>query len=71
VLTVTCGCKKVSYCNLECQKKDEAYHLQRCEKTDSDDEEAMGKIAQKSEKSVNGLCGLRNLGNTCFLNSGI
>lgn len=31
----------------------------------------MSKIAIKTDKSVNGLCGLRNLGNTCFLNSGI
>ncbi|CAK69659.1 unnamed protein product (macronuclear) [Paramecium tetraurelia] len=69
VLQFPCECKKVSYCTEECKKKDEAYHLPRCEKTDSDDE-TMDKL-QRIEKSMDGKVGLQNLGNTCFMNSGI
>lgn len=38
VLNFPCECKKVAYCTEECKKKDENYHLPRCEKTDSDEE---------------------------------
>ena len=31
VLKVTCGCKKVSYCNENCRSKDEYYHLKDCD----------------------------------------
>ncbi|CAD8175796.1 unnamed protein product [Paramecium octaurelia] len=69
VLQFPCDCKKVSYCTEECKKRDEAYHLPRCEKTDSDDE-TMDKL-QRNENSMDGKVGLKNLGNTCFMNSGI
>jgi ubiquitin carboxyl-terminal hydrolase 4/11/15 len=69
ILQFPCECKKVSYCSEDCKRKDEQYHMQRCEKTDSD-EETMDKLA-RTETSVDGRCGLRNLGNTCFMNSGL
>ncbi|CAD8072992.1 unnamed protein product [Paramecium sonneborni] len=69
VLQFPCECKKVSYCTEECKKRDETYHLPRCEKTDSDDE-TMDKL-QRNEQSLDGKVGLKNLGNTCFMNSGI
>lgn len=69
VLQFPCDCKKVSYCTEECKKKDESFHLPRCEKTDSDDE-TMEKL-HRNENSMDGKVGLKNLGNTCFMNSGI
>jgi len=31
ILKVQCACKKVSYCDLNCKKKDERYHLPNCD----------------------------------------
>lgn len=69
ILAYPCECKKVSYCSEECKKRDENYHTPRCEKTDSD-EETMNKLV-RTETSLDGKCGMKNLGNTCFMNSGI
>ena len=65
----TCICKKVFYCTEDCKVKDEGYHSQRCEGVNSDDETIVN--MQQSENSINGLCGLVNIGNTCFMNSGL
>ena len=59
----------MSYCSEDCKKRDENYHLPKCEKTDSDDE-TMNKL-QRTEESKDGKVGIKNLGNTCFMNSGL
>lgn len=69
ILQHPCECKRVSYCSEDCKKRDESYHMPRCERTDSD-EESMDKLVH-NENSAEGRCGLRNLSNTCFMNSGI
>jgi ubiquitin carboxyl-terminal hydrolase 4/11/15 len=69
VLDYPCVCKKVSYCSERCKINDEKYHAAKCEKQASDDETVKELI--ESPNSVLGVCGLSNLGNTCFMNSGL
>ncbi|CAD8202954.1 unnamed protein product [Paramecium pentaurelia] len=68
VLNFPCICKKVSYCTEQCKINDERFHLPKCDPLGSDDEQV--KSIQLSDKSVKGVAGLSNLGNTCFMNSG-
>eukprot|EP00347_Sterkiella_histriomuscorum_P015219 403357853 len=64
-----CICKKVSYCNESCRKNDEKYHLPKC---DAENEVDFSKLAfEKQSDSRNGVVGLYNLGNTCFMNSAL
>jgi len=49
-------------------KDDLKFHYKDCTKAGEDVSEDLLKI---NENSVKGICGLRNLGNTCFMNSGL
>ena len=68
LIPVHCGCKQVKYCSKECQKKDTNYHKSHCSMPDENElkEEIDFTITKYSRK---GVCGLQNLGNTCFMNS--
>ena len=60
-----CKCKQVFYCSESCKKKDQNNHAQKCSfGTD------LSMYKQTSDSNM-GLTGLQNLGNTCFMNSGI
>lgn len=37
ILKAQCACKKVAYCDLNCKKKDERYHLPNCDYENSVD----------------------------------
>jgi ubiquitin carboxyl-terminal hydrolase 4/11/15 len=67
-LKFPCKCEKVSYCSSLCLEKDKIYHMRRCEYAE---QEELNKTVEMSftENSKRGKVGLRNLGNTCFMNS--
>lgn len=67
-LVVECRCKEVQYCSDECMKKDERFHVDKCNAPIEFDNESP---FEKKARARNGLTGLQNLGNTCFMNSSI
>jgi len=67
-LMVACRCKKVSYCSTSCLKKDIRFHEDKC--TADELEEDLSYL-KKKENSNMGVTGLQNLGNTCYMNSGL
>ena len=56
-----CECKRYYYCNDMCEEKDRNFHYCRKSK----------KIYKRTEQSCMGKVGLQNLGNTCYMNSGL
>lgn len=68
-LGYVCSCKSAAYCSKQCKSYDKSTHRYRCPNDAESDEEE--KPLALNENSRKGLAGLRNLGNTCFMNSGL
>ena len=65
-LFYSCSCQKVCYCSKRCQQKDFNNHFLICKNHCL--EEFPNK---KNAFSVKAICGLRNLGNTCYMNTAL
>ena len=68
-LSVFCSCKYAAYCSSDCKTRDKYTHKGRCpNQAESDDDDEPLTLNADSKK---GMVGLGNLGNTCFMNSGL
>ncbi|CAK78771.1 unnamed protein product (macronuclear) [Paramecium tetraurelia] len=74
-----CECRSVKYCNETCQAQDLKNHQDICKKIIEKDS-LINQLAKKYKvkppakivkNSAKGICGLSNLGNTCFMNSSL
>ena len=50
-------------------KNDKKYHINDCENPEDEDMDDIEWIEGKN--AAKGICGLRNIGNTCYMNSGL
>jgi len=73
-----CECKTVKYCDAACQKTHRPVHKDKCIKIKhaiSKNNEIMKQFklskSRFASSSRYGICGLQNLGNTCFMNSSL
>lgn len=64
-----CKCKRVRYCDESCMDKDKRFHIPQC--SAQADAELNDVNISKVANSKNGLVGLYNLGNTCYMNSSL
>ena len=65
-----CKCKNVKYCDEDCLRKDLRFHKPNCS-AEADAELGDDEFDTMSKNSRQGVVGLSNLGNTCYMNSSI
>lgn len=64
-----CSCKIVSYCSIDCKYSDFLYHRAFCDKISNDVNDVLMDLKNLEQNETNeGLVGLRNIGNSCYLN---
>ena len=68
-LRCSCECKAAHYCRKECFERDR-FHKSKCIISIMSSIEDEMNVPQ-SEQSLNGLVGLCNIGNTCFMNTSL
>ncbi|KRX09119.1 hypothetical protein PPERSA_08835 [Pseudocohnilembus persalinus] len=66
ILKHPCSCQQALYCSESCKQKDWVFHEGRCTAPVNEGE----KPKQKKDSKL-GITGLNNIGNTCFMNSGL
>jgi len=72
ILRVECKCKRVKYCGSDCMKKDEHFHLPTCSaQADKELNNVTVNTRTNTGDGLNGIVGLQNLGNTCYMNSSL
>ena len=69
-LKVICACKRVKYCSKACQDRDQRFHMPKCS-AQADAELNSVSVQARSGRGNNGIVGLNNLGNTCYMNSSL
>jgi ubiquitin C-terminal hydrolase len=60
----------VEYCTLECQEKDEKWHISKCEYANQLSVENFV-VEPRTTQSSLGKSGLQNIGNTCYMASAL
>ena len=71
ILTISCECGKIYYCSDECKYNHQNYHFERCPNLLIKyfiNENINSKI---SEDCLYGIKGIRNIGNTCYMNTAL
>lgn len=64
-----CSCRIVSYCSIECKYNDFLGHRAFCDKISDDVNDVLNDLKNYEGSEINnGLMGLRNIGNSCYLN---
>ena len=66
ILSFKCSCNKKKYCSEECKINDFSSHFKNCSENCLESCEL-----KRTEISRLGLCGLKNLGNTCYMNTAL
>ena len=66
ILSFKCSCNKRKYCSEECKINDFTSHFKNCPENCLELCEL-----KRTEISKLGLCGLKNLGNTCYMNTAL
>ena len=65
-LILPCPCHKEYYCSYKCKERCFANHSPQCEKKGIEEDKL-----EFNTRSARGLCGLQNLGYTCYMNTAI
>jgi uncharacterized UBP type Zn finger protein len=66
-----CQCGHRHYCSKLCRSEDRVYHFKACPLAFSSTKDEEYKKKKISGVSALSQCGLKNLGNTCYMNSSI
>ena len=69
-LVYSCSCEIISYCSIDCKCEDFINHRNRCKEYSDFKNDVKKDLARiKDVKFNNGEIGIKNIGNSCYLNS--